>query len=221
VLLSVTDEGAGMPEELRERIFEPFFTTKPAGQGTGLGLAIVYGIVRRAGGTIQVRSTPGKGTTFVIALPRAPEAAGPAVSAAPPGPAPQPPREEGTALVVHLDPQVRSVLGRALRRASFHVLEVQDPGQVLSVARAHRGVIDVLVSSAALPGSSGPALAGVLRRDRPDLRAIVLSGFQPDAAVTAFASEGGAVLQEPFRPAEVVDAVRKALASRPAALASS
>jgi CheY-like chemotaxis protein/two-component sensor histidine kinase len=212
VILSVSDEGSGIPEEVRERIFEPFFTTKPAGQGTGLGLAIVHGIVRQAGGTIQVRSAPAQGTTFVIALPRAPEAAVQAASATAPGPDAEPARVEGTALVVHLDPQVRSVLGRALRRACFQVLEVQDPGQALTVARAHRGTLDVLVSSAVIPGSSGPALAGVLRRERPGLRAVVLSGLQADPAVTAFASEGGEVLQEPFRPAEVVEAVRKVLA---------
>ena len=212
VVLSVSDEGAGIPEAVRERIFEPFFTTKPPGQGTGLGLAIVHGIVRQAGGTIRVRSAPAQGTTFVIALPRAPEAAGPSLSATAQGPAPEPPSAEATALVVHRDPQLRSVLGRALRRASFQVIEVQDPGQVLAVARAHPGAIDVLVSGAIIPGSSGPALAGVLRRERPDLRAIVLSGFEADPAVKAFASEGGEVLQEPFQPAEVVEAARKVLA---------
>ncbi len=210
VILAVSDEGAGMPEEVRERIFEPFFTTKAPGEGTGLGLAIVYGIVRQAGGTIQVRTAPGQGTTFVIGLPRPAEAVGTTpVSAAT---SPDPAAAEGTALVVHLDPQVRAVLVRALRRAGFQVLEVHDATQVLAVARAHHGPVDVLVASAAVAGSSGPALAGVLRRERPALRALVLSGFQTDPAVTAFAAEGGDVLQEPFRPAEVVDAVRRVLA---------
>jgi two-component system cell cycle sensor histidine kinase/response regulator CckA len=109
---------------------------------------------------------------------------------------------------------VRSVLSRALRRAGFQVIEVQDPRQATSVARSHRGTVDVLLASAALPGSSGPALAHELRQDRPGLRAIVVSGFQRDPAVGAFASEGGAVLQEPFLPAEVVKVVRSTLARR-------
>jgi two-component system NtrC family sensor kinase len=69
VILTFTDTGSGIPPELRDKIFEPFFTTKPPGKGTGLGLSIVYGVIQRHGGSIEVESPPGGGTTFTIQLP--------------------------------------------------------------------------------------------------------------------------------------------------------
>ena len=75
VSATVTDDGRGMPPEVKSRIFEPFFTTKPDGQGIGLGLSIVQGIVERHGGTIGVESVPGEGTTFTVLLPRNPPGA--------------------------------------------------------------------------------------------------------------------------------------------------
>jgi len=213
VLLTVIDQGVGMSEEVRERVFEPFFTTKAPGEGTGLGLAIVYGIVGQAGGSIQVDSAPGRGTTFRIALPRA---AGPdgaatahAQGAATAAPAPA---HAGTALVAEEDDPVRQILARALRRAGFQVLEARDGSEALAVARAHHGTIDVLLSDAVMPGLSGPALAAALRQDRPGLKVLAVTGFPADPAVAAFVAQGAEVLQKPFRTAAVIEAVRRALA---------
>jgi histidine kinase len=75
VVVSVADNGAGVPPELEERIFEPFFTTKEVGKGTGLGLSISYGIVRDYNGSIEIESRPGEGATFRVSLPAAPEEA--------------------------------------------------------------------------------------------------------------------------------------------------
>ncbi len=69
VILTLADTGAGIPPDIQDKIFEPFFTTKAPGKGTGLGLSIVYGVIQRHGGTIELDSTPGGGTTFTIRLP--------------------------------------------------------------------------------------------------------------------------------------------------------
>jgi two-component system NtrC family sensor kinase len=81
VRIEVTDDGSGIPPEIRQRIFDPFFTTKPIGQGTGLGLSISYGIIKDHGGQIEVESEPGRGTTFVVTLPMVPSRAAAAVKA--------------------------------------------------------------------------------------------------------------------------------------------
>jgi signal transduction histidine kinase len=70
VAIRVRDNGLGIPAELKSRVFEPFFTTKPVGKGTGLGLSISYKIVEKHGGTLDYCSQPGKGTEFVVKLPR-------------------------------------------------------------------------------------------------------------------------------------------------------
>ncbi len=213
VRLTVSDQGTGMAPEVRERIFEPFFTTKAPGEGTGLGLAIVYGIVGQAGGAIAVDSTPGRGTTFQILLPRAPA---PIEPASPPRPAVAPASgAAGTALVAEDDAAVRGLLARALRQAGFQVLEAADGAEALVAARAHQGPIDVLLSDAVMRGRSGPSLGAALRQERPDLQVLLVTGFPTDPEVVAFAAAGGEVMQKPFRASAVVEAVRRAMARRP------
>jgi signal transduction histidine kinase len=213
VLVTVTDQGTGMSEEVRERIFEPFFTTKARGEGTGLGLSIVYGIVRQAGGDIQVESAPGRGTTFRLTLPRAPddEVPGPEArrSLAAEGAVEA---STGTILLAEDDEPVRRLLARALRQAGFQVLEARDGAEAVAVARAHHGPIDLLLSDAIMGALSGPALSEALRGERPELRVLLVTGFPADPAVIAFAAAGGEVLQKPFRSSAVVEAVRRMLA---------
>ena len=122
VVLSVTDTGQGIPEEIRDRLFEPFFTTKEVGRGTGLGLAMVYGIVDQTGGYIRVFSDRDRGAEFVVMLPRSYDAPGErrAPSAAPPG-------GSETVLLVEDEAIVRNLTAEMLERQGYRVLRPRRP----------------------------------------------------------------------------------------------
>src|SRR5208283_5698709 len=111
VLITVTDTGTGMSEDVRRKAFEPFFTTKPVGAGTGLGLSMVYGLVKQSGGHIQLYSEPGRGTSVRIYLPHAESASAVGAPAAD-GPGPELPTGSETILIVEDDPRLRRVLSR-------------------------------------------------------------------------------------------------------------
>jgi len=212
VRLEAIDQGVGMTKEVRERIFEPFFTTKKAGEGTGLGLSIVYGIVRQAGGTIAVDSTPGVGTTFRVTFPRAAEAE--AAVARVEQVRATTPLAAATVLLAEDDPPLRALVARALRGANLTVLEAGSGDEALALARAHAGEIDLLLTDGVMSGLSGPALAGVLASERPRCAVMVVTGFPSDPEVAAFAAAGGKVMQKPFRASALLETVRALLTRR-------
>ncbi len=209
VLLELADTGVGMSPEVREHLFEPFFTTKGVGKGTGLGLATVYGIVQQAGGTIEVESEPGEGTTFRIFLPATsvrPAAATSAEDTALP-------RGTETILLAEDEHAVRSVLTRLLKERGYAVLAASDGHAALRLAAAHGRPIDLLITDVVMPGMSGPALAGEFQAAHPGARVLYISGY-------ADAGNGQAVdptmlLSKPFRPAEVATRVRQVLDATP------
>jgi two-component system cell cycle sensor histidine kinase/response regulator CckA len=198
-----------MSPETVERLFEPFFTTKDVGRGTGLGLATVHGIVTQAGGHIHVSSAPGSGTTFEICLPRAAAAA----VAAHPIP-PSPGIDEGTGgktvLVVEDDEKVRGVTAKFLRSAGFRVLEESTPGDALEHVRERDEPIHLVVSDVRMPGLAGPALAKELRRLRPDVRVLFISGYPGEETPTT--GRGDGFLDKPFSAAQLVAKARELLA---------
>jgi len=208
VSITVSDEGVGMSREVLDRIFEPFFTTKESGKGTGLGLAICYGIVRQAGGAIDVESAPGRGTTVRVLLPKGKE---PAVAAPPPGAIAATRLGGGTALVAEDDDGVRSLLARTLRQAGFSVLQRGTGEDALQAAEEHEGRIDLLVTDAVMGKLSGPALATGVHRRHPACRVLLVTGFPTDPAVTEFVERGGDVLWKPFRASELLDRIRRLL----------
>jgi PAS domain S-box-containing protein len=206
VRLSVRDSGTGMTPEVQAHLFEPFFTTKPSGEGTGLGLAMVHGIVAQNGGHIEVESAPGQGTTFDVFLPRAAAAA--AVPAPAPTPAAPAPAGETTILVVEDDPLVRSVSVRALRGAGYQVLVAASGAEATALA-AHAGRIDLVLSDVVMPGMSGPEVVSELRRTRPGLRALFVSGYPQDAVAQRGVLEVGTeLLAKPFTSAALLERVR-------------
>jgi two-component system cell cycle sensor histidine kinase/response regulator CckA len=201
VLLSVSDTGTGISDEVRARLFEPFFTTKGPGKGTGLGLATVADIVRQCGGLIEVESTPGHGATFTLYLPCC--AAAPA--AAEPAPLPQPASGNETILLVEDDEAVRSLCARVLQGHGYRVLEAADGPEALAACVAYRGPIHLLVADLVLPRLGGRELASRLRARQRTLQVLFLSGYPESASASAGSSAAEALLAKPF-PAVVLAA---------------
>ena len=201
VRVAVTDTGTGMDAHTRARIFEPFFTTKEPGKGTGLGLATVYGIVRQSGGTIQVDSEPGAGSTFTIALPQV-EDAQVAVEE------PTAPARRGTetVLVVEDEDEVRALIHAVLADYGYRVLSAGRPGEALELAARHPGPIHLLVTDMVMPGMGGAALARKLLGERPETAILFMSGYTDDTR-----SDGPPFLQKPFTPETIARTVRSAL----------
>ena len=196
VTIAVTDTGCGMDEETASRIFEAFFTTKEAGRGTGLGLAIVQGIITQSHGSIEVQTAPGRGTTFLLHLPRVQAKNEPirAVSR-------QAMLERGTEtiLIAEDKPLVRRILRTALENAGYTVLEAVDGEQAVEVARRHPGHIDLLLTDVVMPGAGGFALYQALKAVRPTTDVIFMTGHPPGAAARADVDSSGCVcLQKPF-----------------------
>ncbi|HEY7236813.1 MAG TPA: ATP-binding protein [Gemmatimonadaceae bacterium] len=229
VLLSVSDTGAGMDEETRERIFEPFFTTKGQGEGTGLGLATVYGIVQQSGGHIQVESEVGSGTTFRIYFPVAKGAERPAprlprhltplsvertATGAPSLGLDEALRSESgeTVLLVEDGEALREVLQRVLEELGYQVYVASDGEEALEVSATLDGPIHILVTDVVMPNLGGRELALELWKTRPDTRVLFMSGYTEDAILhQGLRKTTVGFIGKPFRPDFLASRVREML----------
>jgi PAS domain S-box-containing protein len=211
VLLTVTDSGSGMDEEISKHIFEPFFTTKGPSQGSGLGLATVYGIVKQSQGWIGVSTKPGKGTAFKIYLPQI-SADIEAHSDA------EGDRDdlEGceTVLVVEDQDEVRGVATTVLKSHGYHVLEAADGAKALALVEAHPASIDLLLTDVVLPGMNGKELAECLRKLLPAVKVLYTSGYSGDLiGHRGVLYREMAYIAKPFTPDGLAIKVREVLAS--------
>jgi two-component system cell cycle sensor histidine kinase/response regulator CckA len=209
VMFAVRDTGVGIDRETQARIFEPFFTTKSTGKGTGLGLSTVYGIVKQSGGHIEVRSTPGRGTTFEVYLP---EVLGPAPSRAAPEREQDAPRGSETVLVAEDEDAVRMIVRRVLRDQGYHILEARDGEEALALHAAHRDAIELVVTDVIMPRMGGRELARRLGAIDPGLPVLYMSGYTDDRTLqNAGLEPGAAFLAKPFATEALVARVRELL----------
>jgi two-component system, cell cycle sensor histidine kinase and response regulator CckA len=207
--IEVTDTGHGMRAETLAHMFEPFFTTKELGRGTGLGLSTVYGIVRQSGGGVEVASDPGRGTTFLVYFPEVD-----ASSAPPSVPLTATERISGTILLVEDEQTVRRLAKEILSSYGFTVHAARDADEALSLFESHADEIDLLLTDAVLPGLPGPALAHELKRRRPGLRVLFMSGYLDDMVARKRLLESNQFfLQKPFSRAGLLRQVQKAMQS--------
>ncbi|HET7563891.1 MAG TPA: PAS domain S-box protein [Gemmatimonadaceae bacterium] len=192
--LVVSDTGIGMSAEVAARAFEPFFTTKPPGQGTGLGLATVHGIVQQSGGTIDVSSIEGSGTTFTIALPFTEAESSVSV----PEHDASPSQGTGTVLLVEDEEAVRAIARRILERAGYRVLTARHGVDALRVLEDSNARVDVLLSDVVMPELGGVELAARAVERSPELRVVLMSGYTDDPHILAQQSRVAGFLSKPF-----------------------
>lgn len=209
VTLAVSDNGAGMSDEVKQHLFEPFFTTKARGKGTGLGLSTVYGIITQSNGHIHVYSEPGAGTSIRIYLPRSSRRAA----------------EDGvkeremqvkkgteTVLVAEDEDMVRTLVSRLLRMSGYTVLEAQDGEEAMRIAGAHEGAIHLLIADMVMPGMSGPELAAGMSSLRPETRVLYMSGYTDTSVLeNVDLDKRSSFIPKPFNPEALSMKVREVL----------
>jgi PAS domain S-box-containing protein len=204
VRIALSDDGAGMTDEVRRRAFDPFFSTKGPERGSGLGLASAYGIARRCQGTIELESAPGHGTTARVYLPDAEEGL-------------ESPRERSPGAsvggrkppvwLVEDDARILELMRGALDAAGYETRAASSAEQALSWLE-HEAPPLVLVSDVVMPGMRGPDLASLLRAKQPSLRVLFISGYSEGELGDWRSGEKHVhFLPKPFRPSLLVSAV--------------
>ena len=206
VMLIVTDWGCGMSTETQSHLFEPFFTTKASGRGTGLGLATVHNIIKNNGGTIQVESELGRGTQCTVRLPRVAEVepAGKVSSHSP---------DFGgeTILLVEDNVAVRQAANRILTECGYEVLEARSGPEALELSRRHKKPIHLLLADVVMPGVSGREVAHQMCLERPELKVLYMSGYEPEFAEAGDSRDPVVFFRKPFTGAALLDKLREVL----------
>lgn len=204
VCAEISDNGDGMSSEVSSKIFEPFFSTKGS-QGTGLGMAVTHGLISQNGGFVSVESEEGVGTAIRIFCPVTNDTMSVAASTS----APQGASGTETILLVEDEAAVRKLLQKVLEADGYRVFAAVDGEEALQCFDRHRGEIDMLITDVVMPSMNGQDLASRLRRQKPDLPILYMSGYTSDA-IAEFSPETfqAGFLQKPFAPSEFVAQVR-------------
>ncbi|WP_257168378.1 CHASE3 domain-containing protein [Bradyrhizobium sp. SRS-191] len=212
VMVAVSDTGAGMPADVRDRAFEPFFTTKDAGKGSGLGLSMVYGFVKQSGGHIKLYSEENNGTTIRLYLPAAQR-----LQQAEPEHEQVLPRGTETILVVEDDPLVRDFVLAQLQGLGYTTLVASKATEALAIV-AQDQPFDLLFTDVIMPGGiSGSQLAETITATRPGLRVLYTSGYTDNAIIeNRQLLPDALLLTKPYRRTELAQMIRRALDRAPA-----
>ena len=212
VLLSFADDGCGMNEEVLRHIFEPFYTTKPVGHGTGLGLATVYGIVKQHSGYIKVVSQAGKGTSFLVYLPRPAGDAKPDKSEQPGGENRLLSASGATVLVVDDNEMIREMAVELLQSSGYRVLVAETPLKAQQIVDSSGVSVDLLVTDVVMPEMSGPELYERLSVKCPRLPVLYISGYTFDVNVhNRLQHKGVSFLPKPFTAEQFVESIEQAV----------
>jgi CheY-like chemotaxis protein len=196
-----------MAKDIVDNAFDPFFTTKPAGQGTGLGLATVYGIITQSGGTVQIYSEPGYGTTINVLLPTT-DATVEVIDATTPGSAVN--GGGATVLLVEDEDALREVTARILRRSGYQVITATDGSDALATAQAYDGRIDILLTDVIMPGMLGKDLADTIVTIRPDITVVFMSGYaQPVLTSHGTLAPDVHLIEKPFTRETLLAAIQR------------
>jgi PAS domain S-box-containing protein len=211
-MISVTDSGTGIPQEIQDKIFEPFFTTKVMGKGTGLGLSVVFGAVKQNRGHIEFESEVGLGTTFRVFLPRV------AGDSKDTGKDLSEPRGGGeTILVVEDDEAVRRSLVRILDSAGYRVIEASSGEEAIERCEAAGDAVNLLLTDVVMPGMGGVSLASIVRERCPVVKVLFCSGYTDEMLSLDFmAVERPDLIQKPVDRAELLRKLRDMLEGKKA-----
>jgi two-component system NtrC family sensor kinase len=208
VMISVSDNGAGITDEVKPHLFEPYFTTKGPGQGKGLALATSYGVIKQMGGYISVESEPGKGATFNVFLPHVLEGQvdGPTAE-----PLPAAASAGGTEviLLVEENPALLDLAGDVLEQQGYTVRRAATAQEAMSIAGRH-DCVDLLLADGARKNTTTRELAGWLGSTRPAMKLLLTSPFEPEGMPES-AEPGPGFLRKPYTPSALSQKTRETL----------
>jgi PAS domain S-box-containing protein len=207
-LIAVTDTGAGMDRETREKIFEPFFTTKEVGKGTGLGLSMVYGIIKQHEGYINVYSEPGIGTTFRIYLPLIEGK----VEEIKPEVIQTVERGTETVLLAEDETEVKEFTKKMLEEYGYKVITAGSGQEAINEFKAHKDKIQLLLFDVIMPNKNGREAYEEIKKIRPDIRALFMSGYPADIINKhGILEKGFAYIEKPASPTKLLKKIKEVL----------
>jgi two-component system, cell cycle sensor histidine kinase and response regulator CckA len=208
-MITVSDTGIGMSEEIQKRMFEPFYTTKEVGKGTGLGLSIIYGIVKQHDGFITVDSKPGKGTNFKVYLPITDQVVNEGITTENPEVST---RGTETILLAEDEDTLRDLLRSVLAESGYEVIVAVDGEDAVGKFAENKNRIHLFLSDIVMPKKSGKEAYDEIIQLKPDIKALFLSGYSPEVILNKapFRSESS-IIYKPIYPIELLKKVRRVL----------